>query len=414
MIYDVCNIFKPTDNVSGNFLLFSQYTNDLAKSSVDPGYKVRPSRFFCLNLNNTSLNNLKNKGLSDTGNNYLIPGYLQNYFENGLSYMRTYKGDDYIPFMSSVDFFIRLLQITLGDSWSSDTIDDVLSNRIVYDNKINLESWSDGFADVIINIPSNSSKKTYSLNSTISTFVTPSGVGDQLGNFNTPNINDQYILGWSASSNPTPPINGSVPGQTITCYDGSLLLSGETSISGFAKPKSLFDLLMPSTIDEESESFTFNTILLCYSIIDEHNNPIYTDIPMGMYFTGNWDSSHDTFRNPITIQKSVDSALNVGSSWSLRISTKFAPTPQGQLRVKDVAVESGATVSSLSAIMSANAELIKTINNMSKKTWADTQSYRDLLAIFKDGRTNIPYTKTINGTSYWFVNGRNTGMQVYQ
>ena len=406
MIYDVCNIFKPTDNVSGNFLLFSQYTNDLAKSSVDPGYKVRPSRFFCLNLNSTSLNNLRNKGLSDTGNNYLIPGYLQNYFENGLSYMRTFKGNDYTPLTSSADFFIRLLQIILGDSWNQDIVGDILSNYIVYDNKIDLESWSDGFADVIINIPSNSSKKTYSLNSEIAGYSTLSSISGVLGNYTHNNITS-YILGWESSDNL--PVKGNVPGQNIICCDGNNI----KSIEGFSVYGSLFNLLMPSAIDEESESFTFNTILLCYDIIDEHNNPIYTDIPMGMYFTGSWDNNN-SFSNSVTIQKSVDSALNVGSSWSLRISTKFAPTPRGQLKVEDVAVESGATVSSLSAIMSANAELIKTINNMSKKTWTDTQSYRDLLAIFKDGRTNIPYTKTINGTSYWFVNGRNTGMQVYQ
>ena len=406
MIYDVCNIFKPINNTNGNFLLFSQYTNDLAKSSVDPGYKVRPSRFVCLNLNNNHVNNLKSWGLSNQDVNYYIPEYFQNFYENSNSYMRTFKGDEYTPFMSSSNFLMRILQMILGDEWSStNVVNNALSNCIVYDNKIDLESWNDGFADIILNIPSNSSKKSYMLNGSYSSYRDFENLAKYaIGYTQYDNINNQYILGWSSNDNL--PISGAVSGRYVTGYDGSKINNGSQY--------SLFDLLLYSITDDSVESFTFNTILLYYDIIDEHNNPIYINLPMGMYFMGSWDSNNNTFYNPITIRKNVDSALGVGSSWSLRISTKFAPTPRGQLKVEDTAIESGAIVSSLSAIMSANAELIKTINNMSKKTWIDTQSYRDLLAIFKDGRTNIPYIKTINGTDYWFVNGKNTEVPVYQ
>ena len=40
------------------------------------------------------------------------------------------------------------------------------------------------------------------------------------------------------------------------------------------------------------------------------------------------------------------------------------------------------------------------------KTYNDGQNYKDLLAIFKNQRVNVPYIKYINGEKYWFVNGR--------
>ena len=400
MIYDVCNVFKSIENNNGNFLLFSQYTNDLAKSSVDPGYNVRPSRFLCLNLNKTSLNNIS----QESDNNVIIPKYLQNFYENGLSYMRTFYNKSYTPLLSSIDFYVRLLQIVLGKSWVLDSAGGILSNYIVYDNEIDLESWSDGFADIIINIPSGASKKTYNLNNVNDSSI--EALGNTLGKWEWPDVNDNYILGRSINEHL--PIPGTLTGNNISTYIGNKAVD-------FNHQNSFFDYLISSnTSSTEEDSFTFNTILICYDIIDEHNNPIYKDLPMGIYITGTWDSANNSFLNSITIYKSVDSALNVGSSWSLRISTKFAPTPIGQLKVEDTAVESGAITNSLSAIMSANAELIRTINNMSKKMWVDTQSYRDLLAIFKDGRTNIPYIKNINGTNYWFVNGKNTEVPVYQ
>ena len=400
---DVCNIFKSIDNENGSFLLFSQYTNDLAKSAIDPGFKVRPSRFFCLKLGVNSIANCASiVGNQSTGET--IPKYLQNYFENELSYMRVNKKDSYTSFMSSTDFIVHLIQILLGSNWdNTDYSESVLSNYMVYDGIIDSNSWNDGFADIILNIPSGSSKKIYQFKSDDYNKKTLSEFKSLIGVVNYDDINNGYIMGWKASDQI--PISGNVP-NTIICYDGNKL-NQTVSIRD-----SIFDIIFNSRNDTDADLFSFNTILICYNVLDEHNNIIYKDIPMGIYFTGPYDSSIYNFKNYVTIYKTNEDALGVGSSWSLRISTKFAPTPQGSLKVENVATESGALTSSISALMSANAEMIKTINNMSKKMWIDTQSYRDLLAIFKDGRTNIPYIKNINGVNYWFVNGRNTNVQV--
>ena len=34
------------------------------------------------------------------------------------------------------------------------------------------------------------------------------------------------------------------------------------------------------------------------------------------------------------------------------------------------------------------------------------EQYKELLSIFKNNKTNVPYVKDINGKDYWFVNGK--------
>ena len=41
-----------------------------------------------------------------------------------------------------------------------------------------------------------------------------------------------------------------------------------------------------------------------------------------------------------------------------------------------------------------------------KKTTNIDQNYKQLLSIFKNSQTNVPYIKSVNGKDYWFVNGK--------
>ena len=45
------------------------------------------------------------------------------------------------------------------------------------------------------------------------------------------------------------------------------------------------------------------------------------------------------------------------------------------------------------------------ISNIIKQS----QDIKDTLAIFKNNRINVPYIKEINGSKFWFVNGKNMG-----
>lgn len=384
---NVCNIFKAIDpGTNGAFLLFSNYTDDIARSTSDSGYRVRPSRFFCLNSSDLLINNahsiLNNGDSSNINGNTDIPRYFQNIFENSLSAMRNKKLDDKYPsdFNYSADFIYQFSRLFTRDSSL------LLNTYIVYDDKIDLQSFEDGFADIILNIPSGAKKKNYVYKEGITSL-------DELGGLIgtcTYDIPD-YIYGWNSTSS-APPLDGTVS-TNLTVGTGESLQEDNESI---------FDKILTST--QNSESFSFNTILICYDIEYPDGYVMYKDIPMGIYFTG---VDGGNFTNPVTIYKGDDNTLGVGSSWSLRICTRYAPTPNGvSVGVEKIAVDSG--LKTVSSLLAANAELIKTINNFSQQSWVNSQSYRDLLNMFKNSQTNVPYPHKVNDVNYWFVNGRNT------
>ena len=115
---DVCNIFNPLNKETGNFLIFSQYTNDLSKSTTVSDYQVRPSKFICLNLDvdNLHIPGIEGTEPGESDMNYSLPGYFQNQFENGISEAKTNN----IPITGrnfSIGFWTKLIEATAdGDN----------------------------------------------------------------------------------------------------------------------------------------------------------------------------------------------------------------------------------------------------------------------------------------------------------
>ena len=400
---NVCNLFRPIDKKTGNFLLFSQYTRDLSRSTVDSSYQVRPSRFVCMDLNDTQLGHMASK--SHTSNmNEAPPKYFQNIFENDIAVLRnnSYNINGY---NFSTIFFDRLSAAVYGAADAA-----LLPNIIKYVGDVDIFSWENGFADVILNISSGSKGAVVSFKDLLYEYIfgtssqenviTTQELTDALGKITIPNLS--YVSGWTAEDNI--PISGDLQSDpTIATGTGVL---GETVTQSYVSPNdSVFNQLF-TIADSTDNSFSFNTILILYDIIDDNQNVLESDIPMGIYFTG--DVEDGSLTNPITIYTSQESAYGAGSGWSLRICTRFSPTPLGTLKVEEVAVESGALSESLSALMAANAEVIKTLNDFADKSIYNSQTIKDMYAIFKNGRTNVPYPREVNGRMYWFVNGRNT------
>ena len=399
---NVCNIFRPLLNQNGNFLLFSTYTDDLSQSTVNSSYRVRPSRFVCLNLPDDISDSVRSflvDGQIDI--NKLLPTYFQNIFENGLSRMRESE-DQRDDLDYSVNLIGCLANLTAYYPSQESEGEFKLNNYIVYDGNIDMESWDKGFAEIVLNITSGSRPYTYSINDNFPAFSTMQEFKDAIGYYSYPNADydgDYYIAGWTPDDSALLPI---ITNQYVDVYDNSERIFNSQTFT--------FDTLFEKEVDYENDKFTFNSILVFYDVLDEYGNTIYTCVPMGMYFTGTVDGTTGKINNPVTIYTSHKTAYGAGSGWSLRICTRFAPTPHGVLKVEEVAVESGVLDTNLSALMSANAELIKTINGFAAKTFTDSQAYRDLLAMFRNNKTNVPYIIEIDGVPYWYVNGRNTGV----
>ena len=382
----VTNIFKPFDNPTGNFIMFSPYTNALAEASIDSGYKVRPSRFICMNITPQQISNFQT-GLNPDNRSWrpkqYVPRFFQNIIEGGAT---AWDNDDDKDQLSYQQFSINLL------GWFKRVLHNGTPNwnSLVYDGDINLISSKDGFADIILDIPSGSGSKTYKLKNDIQ--FSPIDVNMNDGG------NKYYIYGWGNNDGLD---LSPVTGATTSVY---------SMTSAPAETESVWDENV-FNITPTNSNFTFNSILILFDVENNDGDIIENDIPMGMYFTGDIDDNSKKINNPVTIYTSNPSAYGAGSGWSLRICTKFSPTPQGKVTINEIAVEPGSVDTNIAALLSANAETLKTINEFSQNMWINSQSYRDLLNIFKTGRTNVPYAKVVNGAGYWFVNGRNTGVK---
>ena len=411
----ICNVFKSIDKTNGNFLLFSQYTNDISRSVVDSTYKVRPSKFVCLNLDSaaqTTANNLTQIGGSspftpagtETPYMYYLPGFFQNNFENGVCRLRN---NNYTvnSFQFAVAFVEKLVQLTQNTGAVN------LQSYIKYIGNIDVESWDGGFADIVLSINSGAKEKTVTLNPNSSI---PTSVTNFSNNFcgAYTYTNDETSGGWSISgwkeATQNPPISKLV-NQTGTIGSGRTI---ENNTCMFNETDSWIEKMFTIT-DATSSSFTFNTILVLYNVetTNDGTTVVYKDIPMGIYFAG--QGIETGISNAVTIYSYSDTAYGAGSGWSLRIGTKFSPLPYGGLQVEEVALESQAITHSINALMSAAAETIKTINEFADQSIYSSQTIKEDLAQFKNARVNVPYIKSVNGTPYWFINGRNTEQRVY-
>ena len=432
---NICNIFNPLDKSNGNFLLFSQYVEDLSKSVVDSTYRVRPSRFFCMNLDNNVINNAKDLTTLTAGDasttpfnnvNQYLPGFFQNNFENAVACIRktstTATAVNVTPFNYSVGLVEKLMQLT---KTVNDEID--LQEYVKYVGNIDATSWEDGFADIILSIGSGSPIPAVGLNSALqvtpattpvsyisySQFVSSWSGSKEYSNTEGQTSGTYYINGWT--NDDTLPVSGKVRSTNTIGYPGE---GSTVSNTGFSSNASVFEgangVLSFTYPDTPITSFTFNTILLTYDV-EVNNSTVYRDVPLGIYFTGDVTTVDSTtnINNPVTIFNSSDTAYGAGSGWSLRICTRFSAVPYGNLKVEEISLEQGAIPASISRIISAAAETIKEIRSFTDETIYNSQGFRDLTNLIKDGKINVPYIREVNGTKYWFVNGRNTEVPVY-
>ena len=60
--------------------------------------------------------------------------------------------------------------------------------------------------------------------------------------------------------------------------------------------------------------------------------------------------------------------------------------------------------------MSGFSQLTVQMQEMLEEIYKLHQVPKEMLAIFKNSRVNVPYIKEVDGVSYWFVNGRCLGV----
>jgi hypothetical protein len=162
-------------------------------------------------------------------------------------------------------------------------------------------------------------------------------------------------------------------------------------------------------IPNTQESFKINTIIVLYDIYNGENK-ISHDIPLGVYFTGVVGSNGE-LSNEITKYVNNEDIYNQGTSYGLRICSRYVATG-----FEDGLVPVNASIQeeNYADICKVMTQMSNTINKMNEVVSQNyDRNYKELLAIFKNSRTNVPYIKNVRGIDYWFVNGKVQGPALY-
>ena len=389
----VCNLFKKLSNTTGEFIMFSQYAEDLTRNnSQGYNYRVTPSKFIATDINFTKF---ANKYDTEKDLNISFPKYLQNYFENGCAYCKTYKGIEWNPNVFSNLFWNAMMEgeLLTYNQWPGTSNDE---NRYYIDEfkwigDINLQSYDEkrgmGYSEIYCYIPNSAASTRYGCTKYTQSNALKS-INDVVEGYKEADFTDDMISGAGVSTIPY------YPNQSIDFYHNKQ----EYGISVLNEDK-----------------FNVNCIIVMYDIYniddDGNSNTIYKNIPLGIYLPGNFEGNN--VKNPITKWTHNSTIYNSGTSYGIRICSRFSVSPNvDNIKITDVNSIDSDEYTSLSQVMGGIADNLNEMMNITKDAVFDSTALKETLAIFKDSRTNVPYEVDLNGTKYWFVNGRNTGIKI--
>ena len=390
----VCNLFNELNNASGNFMLFSQYVEDITKGNTyEDKYKVVPSRFVALNIDYSKIDTdmtCRNM-VAPNGEpfNEAIPKYLQNCFENACAYGR----NNYTNFARSIanprtlewnpEISRNLFWNFMFDSkllTTSPYGDTKKFNEVVYWDDITIQSYDEhhgmGYGEIYCYIPSTGQKKNCQV-------VCMSDYAERMYTENT----SKWLEGFYGD-----------PNAVMNGYSTNYYFNRDFTMT--------FDDPDLTTLNSSNDTYEFNTIVVLYDIltmdVDKWTEK-HTNIPMGMYITGMFDRDG---RLTNTVRKYVSTDYGVGTSYGLRICTRFSVSPNGAILVNNETLVDNSDLTTVSQLMTMMSENLALMMNMSKRMNDTTQQYKEFLSTIKNNRTNVPYVKEVNGDDWWFVNGR--------
>ena len=381
----VCNLFRELKKDTGNFLSFSQYADDLTRYYVQHNdYKAIPSRFAVCNLDCSNLTNVS------------LPTKLQNDFENACAYFRSLDGDNYTP-ETAKNIFWSVFGDILGNP-KENTIDDSTTYKyfdaIKYIGDINIQSYEEkdgvGYNEIYCYIPNDAHCTQYE--------VIENPVVDIV------NYKYECVMGYERSDVINGMLDIVIPSKMTYSRDCKHQLYHKSLDSNIST-------LLPHTTNDRK--FEFNTVVVLYDIMSKNSNGDetikYKDIPLGVFFTGT--ISDGVMSNSITKYVENDDIYGAGTSYGIRICTRFTSTPNAT-EIKEVSVESSNQYAGFVQVMEACGQTISETRKLLSTLNTNENNIKQHLSTFKNYRTNIPYVRFINSTPYWFVNGKNTGVKL--
>lgn len=443
-----CNLFKPVDNPTGTFFLFSQYTQDLTKQYSNPDtYRCLPSKFVALNLDFSNIQ--KAEGLSK---NQILGTIFQNYFENACTFLRDrYSGDSTLtwnPEYSRTLLFqtlekykmIKNDEVTETDNGAKSDgttgktygATSAISRNIQYIGDINIYSNVDGekgvgYNEIYCYIPNEAKCQDYDIVAT--NHLTSYFYGDVSSEVYPTIMGYKGSVPFNGLGANSYKVNGSLNYMDNSSYGCGTYNTGGV---GAEDLNTLIPYVLKTKVDErtdtqtaydaeniagkprEDTSFKVNAIIVLYDIIqkttDITSTTLYRNIPLGIYFTGCLDDNSNEMTNTITKYVSNDAVYGQGTSYGLRICTRFLANPNSNATVETTAESSTNThMSEIAPVLEQFADTITGMNDLLDNEDKFHQTIKDHLSNFKNNKVNVPYVRQLGTKKYWFVNGKNTG-----
>lgn len=424
----VCNLFKKIEKPTGNFLMFSQYVEDITKmyTQVDQ-YRVSPSKFIALNIDYSKFNHSdyinedgtskQDEFLDADGNidyNVLIPTFLQNHFENGCAFMREavetideeynqVEQDFWNPEYSS-NLLWRALHdaglISVAEKESKDlNLKYTYIPEIVYYDDINIQSYNEyvgmGYNELYCYIPNEGKRKIIRVD-----------------------LADEEYVGKEYNKNTIMGVEIQKEGMlNIDILPISYCIESKIKASG-ATPEEI-------VLDGDEDKFEFNTILVLYDAYmlnadGTWDEPVYKNIPMGIYLTGIINNKDVTdFSGRVTDLKGSATNTSIkyvtnpdifgaGTSYGLRICNRFIVSPNSDYVRVEMPEVSKDPFSTTAQLLSEMGVTLSKMNDVINNQNSNIQFVKDALGQIKNRQINVPYIKNVMGKNYWFVNGKNT------
>lgn len=410
-----CNLLNPLDCKTGSFYMFSQYAQDLTKAyTMQDSYRCVPSKYVAFDLNTKSRSGVE------------IGEMFQNYFENACTVIRAEKTTNFDPSSTLWLLFSTLEKWNLIKTTQDATTSTYHSDNIKYIGDINIYSYNPtqdgiGYSEIYCYIPNDAQSTSYDMTMR---GENSNDKSESSSIYKFYNIDDErYIRGYEGDDDTYSGLKWKLDGDTgLSYYDIMDVNSGR--LKGYWNRG-----IIPAALDwsegstdetrsqyttreEEKESFQFNAVLVLYDIVNKGETSDSTtihNVPLGIWFSG--VPQDESLTNTITKFTNNEDIYNQGTSYGLRICSRFLCAPN-LTKFEDTTVSSTNDNEELTTLLSAMAENVELFNSLSKEVSDMNTTITDHMINFRSNKTNVPYLRLVNGSYYWFVNGKNTGVCV--
>lgn len=431
-----CSLLKPVDSLTGTFFLFSQYAQDLTKQYSNPDeYRCVPSKYIALNLDfgGVTPSSYKDTDSDEVRLSRSLGEIFQNYYENSCAFLRAKMEEENniswkpeyartLLFQTLEKYGMIRFENTTAIKNESNQIISGVSKQIQYIGDINIYSYNNdpdgiGYNEIYCYIPNEAKNYNYQCSVVQTNEFTPLYSGEQICGYSGAPYNDlSWTLKYGAPFLPfidEYEVNGvNVGSYKIGEYSNISNIEFDPENTTNYNLTLVPDILAQNTSNDSERldtQYDINAIVVLYDVVNKNTNFVkHKNIPLGIYFTGVLQNDNKTMTNIITKYVNSGQIYNQGTSYGLRICTRFLSTPN-TTEIQDVSTNGSTNISEMAPVLEKMGETLLEIQESIDKKEEIYDILENHLSQFKNNKVNVPYVRSLGNKKYWFVNGKNTG-----